>query len=589
MEDCLRAHASAVDLSLMGRGKSYVACALATVLKLNLVVFCPNNTKSNWKTVWNLFRFGEKSLAPKKVRRKRAVDPKEDGPLLKRPRKSASAPTLGERESVRSSSRRTMRKEQNSLCSKGGSNLKNDVDGVDGGGRDNDDDGEDEPVFLRQRASAMNYERLSVGGYGRVLRDGSRSYRASPEWTTEVAEGVLMVLDEAHFLKNDGRLRTSAALTLVEEVYAQWRAGGRSRVVLLTGTPMDDVENQSPLWARLMGMYRSPISRQDALLGRVVEGFDEFLRSAGFEDAERAEEVHAALTGLSNPQSRLCQILLTRVAKKRFFAMPSPALPTRFDVANEFCWLSSNAAEIVAKGVHRLRCALAALASVDRNDPVALGRAFNGVRAALVAIERGKQEIMVRKTREILNRDPRSKVVLAFNSVDVIKSSAEELRSLKPMIFYGRTTVPERERILRDFQSQSLEHRVLVCNQTMCATGIPLHDLHGDRPRTLLAIPTYQLLNMHQLSYRVHRIGSKSDATVRWIYAQGEGLVEHELLRSISRKCQDLQKCFGFCARSDAEGSAKETPFSEIVLPDAYPSLHETPPSTQSTWLSRRA
>jgi hypothetical protein len=94
-----------------------------------------------------------------------------------------------------------------------------------------------------------------------------------------------------------------------------------------------------------------------------------------------------------------------------------------------------------------------------------------------------------------------------------------------------------------------------------------MHDLHGKRPRTLLAVPSHHLLEMHQMSYRIHRIGGKSDATVRWIYVQGDGVAEHELLRNISRKCQDLQKCLEFC-------SAKSS-VSKVPLPHEYPSITE--------------
>jgi hypothetical protein len=508
MESLLRHRASsAVDLSLMGSGKTYTTSALARSMGLNLAVCCPNATKSNWKTVASDFGFSERKLATKRT-----------------------LTTQG------STKRRKLKSEE-----------------VENAG---------------PYAWAMNYERLGVGGYGRLRKNATGKFEATEVWLSEVRNGVLLVLDESHFLKNEGRVRTEAALALAEPVHADFRAGGKSRLVLLTGTPMDNVIEQSPLVARLMGLYRSPLTRVDALAGRVAEGFGELLDSAGVCQTEREAFVSRVLSSNSPVLGEMVsEILLKRVARDRFFSMPPPALPHKFDVANEFCRISDEGRQRVASGVQRLRIALSFLSSCDRNDHAAIARAFNMIRGAMIAVQLGKVEILVRKARAILRKDPHSKVVIALHVVEGIRECESKLKEFNPLVYYGKTSLREREKILSAFQSPSLDHRLLICNQSMCANGIPMHDLHGKRPRTLLAVPSHHLLEMHQMSYRIHRIGGKSDATVRWIYVQGDGVAEHELLRNISRKCQDLQKCLEFC-------SAKSS-VSKVPLPHEYPSITE--------------
>lgn len=521
MESLLKSRApSAVDLSLMGSGKTYTSNALARSLGLNLAVICPNATKSNWRSISNSFGFYNVDLVCK--------------PTKPRVRKTDSQ----------------TRKRKRSSREEDESERTNASDAT---------------------AWVMNYERLAVGGYGRLCRDATGKFEASPIWISEVRRGVLLVLDESHFLKNEGRVRTDAAMALVEPIYREFCAGGKSRVLILTGTPMDNVIEQSPLLARLMGLYRRPLTRVDSVSGRVAEGLSELLDSAGFSAKEREETVARVLASNSSALGEtVTAVLLKRVAKERFFSMPPPVLPTKFDVANEFCRISDEGRRVVSSGVQKLRIALSFLSNCDRNDQVAIARAFNMIRGAMVTIQLGKVEILVRRTREILRQNPRSKVIIALSVVEAIRECERRLAEFRPMVYFGKTPLRERQEILNAFQSESLDRRLLVCNQSMCANGIPMHDLHGNRPRTLLAVPSHHLLEMLQMSYRVHRMGGKSDATVRWIYVQGDAVAEHELLRNISRKCQDLQKCFEFC-------SSKSTA-NTVPLPHEYPNVNEPDP-----------
>lgn len=52
----------AKDLSVMGTGKTYVACSIANELGLPVVVICPRNAKNNWRKVLDNFKIRDYNL-----------------------------------------------------------------------------------------------------------------------------------------------------------------------------------------------------------------------------------------------------------------------------------------------------------------------------------------------------------------------------------------------------------------------------------------------------------------------------------------------------------------------------------------------
>jgi len=109
--------------------------------------------------------------------------------------------------------------------------------------------------------------------------------------------------------------------------------------------------------------------------------------------------------------------------------------------------------------------------------------------------------------------------------------------------------VKQRETVLQLFSEPSLKHRLLLCNQGVASTGIDLDDKDGQFPRICLASPNYYSIKAFQLGHRFHRVDTKSDATVHFVFALRQGktpsqcgdIVELKVLDALSRKSEVMR------------------------------------------------
>jgi superfamily II DNA or RNA helicase len=82
-------------------------------------------------------------------------------------------------------------------------------------------------------------------------------------------------------------------------------------------------------------------------------------------------------------------------------------------------------------------------------------------------------------------------------------------------VIRGSQTIEERHKNVELFQSN--ESNIIICN-TGVTDGISLHDLHGI-PRVSLISPTFSAIQLVQVLGRISRIGAKTPALQRIIYA----------------------------------------------------------------------
>lgn len=153
---------------------------------------------------------------------------------------------------------------------------------------------------------------------------------------------------------------------------------------------------------------------------------------------------------------------------------------------------------------------------------------------SLLQIETGKIGTFVRAASALLDRSPNAKVVICVNYSATLRDLQEGLSRYAPLILDGSTCLPRRASVLRLFQTPSTDHRLLIGNVSVMSTGIDLDDKDGRFPRTALVNPSYSTIALYQLGHRFLRADTRSDADVLFVF--GKHATEMHVLQALARK-----------------------------------------------------
>src|SRR3990170_8928238 len=153
-------------------------------------------------------------------------------------------------------------------------------------------------------------------------RDKTTIFHVTPLWRDIVANGVMLILDECQKSKNLSG-QNKACRALIREIYRQ---GGRSRIGLLSGTPIDK-EEQVTNFVRMVGMVTAR-NLYSKVQGKVrLEGVEElqtWARQAHPELAEpfiRDQPFYGTKGGATNYVYRL---FVEVIRPKVMSIMPNP-------------------------------------------------------------------------------------------------------------------------------------------------------------------------------------------------------------------------------------------------------------------------
>ncbi|GAQ91643.1 hypothetical protein KFL_008240040 [Klebsormidium nitens] len=297
-----------------------------------------------------------------------------------------------------------------------------------------------------------------------------------------LGEGVLLIVDEMQHLKNVSS-QFAACQTLIKAVTDSYEAGGRSRALLLSGSPIDKQEQAVTLFRTLNVMQHPDLGPE----------------------AEPLE--HDAALALAGTLLKL----------NAFY---------RIDDEEDRKALSAGV-QALEYAVHYDR----------RTGRVSMAEGADSLRAlcaALVKIESSKVRTFARVALKALRSNSQQKVVICVNYNDSLQSLQDLLAAYSPLVLNGAVPKQERKHIIDKFQLPADEHRVLLGNVSVCSTGIDLDDKDGAWPRLALISPNYSTLTLYQLGHRFQRMDTKSEGTVHMVFAKHA----HELpiLNALSRK-----------------------------------------------------
>ena len=123
-------------------------------------------------------------------------------------------------------------------------------------------------------------------------------------------------------------------------------------------------------------------------------------------------------------------------------------------------------------------------------------------------------------------------VVQRLEKIYGTKKSIRENGEIKIVTVRGGQSAEKRQQNIDDFQDNKA--RIIVCNLAAGGTGVSLHDLSGDHPRTSIISPSYSAINLLQALGRIFRANAKTTCIQKIIFAHGT-IEEHACHRVSAR------------------------------------------------------
>lgn len=382
------------------------------------------------------------------------------------------------------------------------------------------------------------------------LHNFSVEFTATEKYKEYVEEGLLLILDEVQNIKNYSSQYLAAKALLGEIMnFGVYDARKKSKVLLLSASPIDKREQAVRLF-RTLGVLQRHLAFWNpqtfvmdwAGLNDVVH----FCRSISSLDVDLTQQRQAREINFDGYVYRL---FLSIIKKHCSSTMQVQDHSAHLIKCNAYYFIDPQGEEIMLRGMSSLTTATRfehGQVNLQGEGPSRI----SSVIRALQVIETGKISLFIRLVKKYAEEHHQRKIVVAVNFCETLNDLRDALSEYKPLILQGSTTVKQREKVLEKFAEPSVEHRVLLCNQSVASTGIDLDDKHGDFPRICLVSPTYSSITAFQLGHRFHRLDTKSDAHVHFVFAlrpsslpsECGDIIELKVLDSLSRKSEIMKE-----------------------------------------------
>ncbi len=433
-------------------------------------------------------------------------------------------------------------------------------------------------------------------------------FHSTEKWRKLVNEGVLLVVDEIQNVKNVSSQFLSVK-EMMRDILDHTDESNKSRVLLLSGTPVDKTEQAVNLYRALgivkahsLGHFNPQTRRCEAKGFRQVVRFHEGLVVSDEITAQISGSIDHALIVASSYEAH--QYDVAKFSRRDFFSdalyrlfrdvfipviaarMPPVASTNVVHKFNAFYRVKNDdAMRLLATAVARL---CSSVGYDDANNTVALAnltatdraRTFQQIARAMQMIETAKIPIFIRAAREALERNPNQKVAILLNYSDSIVDIAEALKDFSPVIVRGSTSVRNRAFALERFQRPDTKYRLFIGNLSCVSTGVDLDDKDGRFPRLGLVSPNYSTITLHQLTYRFLRADTRSDPHVHFVFGRElingkivRGLTELNVLNCLARKSKVMKEVSSASSSGSAASSSVDE--SQMLYPGEFPNWTE--------------
>lgn len=369
----------------------------------------------------------------------------------------------------------------------------------------------------------INFEKLAGRGasqpdHGLLRRvnydpksKNSIDFEVTSHFKELVKSGILLVLDECQFIKEESTQKYKACLALTSYI----TSGSKSRILFLSGSPLENPYNflRVSRYIKQESTHRAAKKKNE---GIVLLGVDDLVKSCERLSLDETKE-YVQKNGLPFTKDEVPDFVdhlsYNIMLKKISSAMPAMNIECKLDIAHGFYLLDEYE-------LKQLRTLVKDLKHAIQYDPET--KTYNRQRrleasAYFNQIEELHCKAHIRVIKETLRVNKNAKVFMCVNKQNV-SEYLEQLEEFKPVAVTGETANDKlREKYVYRFNNDA-KTRVIIGTKVM-GTGVNLQDQHGDSPRFCFIAPNTSEFATQQVAKRIYREGSKSDATVRIFWA----------------------------------------------------------------------
>jgi hypothetical protein len=361
-------------------------------------------------------------------------------------------------------------------------------------------------------------------------------FKTSDAYKQLVADGILLIIDEIQNIKNINAQFHSCS-QLIKDILDDHKNKGKSRAILLSGSPIDQQE-QVINFLRLIGIMKSSeLSVYIPSTGRQDwRGFSEIIKFVTSIDDSVLSYIPPQGTGNTKDYIKTVYQMFQGPIKRTLVSSMTP-ITNQYQLHKKngfYHIVDKTQADELSKHVQFLTNSCyfnEQTGSVEFQSGLST---LSNIQKALINIEWAKLPTFVRIVRQKLSVDPQLKIVVCVNYTKSIEFLQTQLIEFKPLILNGSVTDKNREISRLKFQRPDNEHRLLIGNLAVCSTGIDLDDQDGHWPRFCLVNPNYSTITLYQLTHRFYRMNTQSDATIHFMY--GHHAYELPVLNALARK-----------------------------------------------------
>lgn len=346
----------------------------------------------------------------------------------------------------------------------------------------------------------------------------------------------LLIIDEAHALKNRTALRTKA-------VYGE-RLNGQGGIIstaertwILTGTPLPN--NASEIYTHLRALASERLQTQD---GRMT--YAQFVKYFCVVDilhfGMRTVERIKGNKNTGELRQRLDGFFIRR--KKEDVLTQLPALQWGTIVLEP---PKSALKEVMAlektQAISEVKAVLAAAAASHHNKDGTLADDIlrDANKQALASLRRAVGLAKVEPTSDFIKEELEGgakKIILFCYHREVISQMAERLKAFSPVVITGDTPRNARQKAIDDFQGDT-KTRLFIGQITATNSAITL----TASDNVLIMEPSWTPAENVQAAARAHRIGQKSSSVLaRYVVLAGS--IDEDLTRVIIRKSKQISE-----------------------------------------------
>ncbi|TXG80962.1 MAG: hypothetical protein E6R13_07235 [Spirochaetes bacterium] len=385
-----------------------------------------------------------------------------------------------------------------------------------------------------------NYEQFK-GGKTPFLKVRTKGNDVIYRW--KIPENTIVVIDECHKFKN---YKTQNFMMIDSLNYGTLK-DGKIPLLLLSATLVDKLSFIYPI-GKITGLFASYLECKNWIKNQIIK------------------------TGRSNVDSYCMNLIHEHIFPKYGTRMRINELGDMFPENNiiyEPCTTKSDnkdVDEIYRKMMKRVRKIIKAKGTSTH---------------ILVQLLRARQAAELTKIPTILEMtdeyvEEGCSVVIFVNFNDTLEHLAMALKT--DCVISGEN--PElRDKMIAKFQSD--EKNVIICNIQSGGIGISLHDLHGNRPRRSIMVPSWSAMMDKQALGRIWRAGGKSKCIQKILYCPKT--IEETIVNLIKEKFSNIDSI------NDGSGSSLDL-FNETMkrmgikaeIPNKEDELYEPVESKES-------